>query len=463
MNMTINKFKSIVNSDKVLFKFLDELKSYPQLKAQYQNDLTSIYLSTEHLTKKDIKRKKAEAKEKYKLECEKLKAFQDSIKECANEITNGKISNSEINKLTDFEKRVNETQKIINEIVNKRGSKCYKYFLSDIKKYEQLGEKPILYVRNLTKYYKSKKTPTISALNFNVYPGEFHAFIGANGAGKTTTIKCLITSYYNWSGTILINGKKNETEAAKKNIGYIPEKASFPECFSTFSYLKWMVMLSGLKEKEASELVTKQLKDLKMWNLRQRSPNTFSSGQKKKILLAQSLVHDPDIIVMDEPVANLDPKARIEFFDTLLELRKQGKAIFVSSHVLAELDIYADSLTILDGGKIIYSGKKQELLEKYNVNEYLIRVSQKDNNKLLDIAKRMKISSSYDEEKKCNIFKIVKISDVTKLQKTLISKNIYVDLFQRNYPSLNDIYEDMIIFCSTDTMRETNPSKLEIK
>ena len=133
-------------------------------------------------------------------------------------------------------------------------------------------------------------------------------------------------------------------------------------------------MLSGLKEKEASELVTKQLKDLKMWNLRQRSPNTFSSGQKKKILLAQSLVHDPDIIIMDEPVANLDPKARIEFFDTLLELRKQGKAIFVSSHVLAELDIYADSLTILDGGKIIYSGKKQELLEKYNVNEYLIRV-----------------------------------------------------------------------------------------
>ena len=216
MNMTINKFKSIVNSDKVLFKFLDELKSYPQLKAQYQNDLTSIYLSTEHLTKKDIKRKKAEA----------------------NEITNGKISNNEINKLTDFEKRVNETQKIINEIVNKRGSKCYKYFLSDIKKYEQLSEKPILYVRNLTKYYKSKKTPTISALNFNVYPGEFHAFIGANGAGKTTTIKCLITSYYNWSGTILINGKKNETEAAKKNIGYIPEKASFPECFSTFSYLK---------------------------------------------------------------------------------------------------------------------------------------------------------------------------------------------------------------------------------
>ena len=75
----------------------------------------------------------------------------------------------------------------------------------------------------------------------------------------------------------------------------------------------------------------------------------------------------------------------------------------------------------------------------------------------------MKISSSYDEEKKCNIFKIVKKSDVTKLQKTLISKNIYVDLFQRNYPSLNDIYEDMIVFGSTDTMRETNPSKLEIK
>ena len=463
MNINKAKFNSIVKSDAQLFRFLDELKSFPQLKANYHNDLMNIYLSAEHLTKKDIKYKKQEAKEKYKSECEKLEGLQNYIKKCVDKITHGKISHKKISKLSDFEKRVNETQKIINEIINKRGSKCYKYFSSDIKKYELLNKKPILYVRNLTKYYKSKKTPTISALNFDVFPGEFHAFIGANGAGKTTTIKCLITSYYNWSGTILISGKKNETEAAKKNIGYIPEKASFPERFSTFSYLKWMVMLSGMKEKEAKELVEKQLKDLKMWNLRQRSPNTFSSGQKKKILLAQSLVHDPDIIIMDEPVANLDPRARIEFFDTLLELRKRGKAIFVSSHVLAELDIYADSLTILDGGKIIYSGKKQDLLDKYNINEYLIRVNKKDSDKLLDIAKKMKISSFYDEEKKCNIFKIVNKNYVTKLQKALISNNIYVDLFQRNYPSLNDIYEDMIVYGSTDTMRETNPSKLEIK
>lgn len=463
MKMTSAKLNSIVKSDAELFKFLDELKSFPQLKAKYHNDLTSIYLSTEHLTKKDIKQKKQEVKEEYKLEYGKLVEFQNSIKECVDELTHGKISHNGTNKLTDFEKRVNETQKIINEIINKRGSKCYKYFLSDIKKYEQLKDKPILYVRNLTKYYKSKKTPTISTLNFDVFPGEFHAFIGANGAGKTTTIKCLITSYYNWSGTILISGKKNETETAKKNIGYIPEKANFPERFSTFSYLKWMVMLSGLKENQANELVEKQLKDLKMWNLRKRSPNTFSSGQKKKILLAQSLVHDPDIIIMDEPVANLDPRARIEFFDTLLKLRKRGKAIFISSHVLAELDIYADSLTILDGGKIIYSGKKQDLLDKYNINEYLIRVNEKDSKKLMDITKKMKISSVYDEEKKCNIFKIVNKSDVTKLQKTLISNNIYVDLFQCNYPSLNDIYEDMIVYGSTDTMRETNPSKLEIK
>ena len=457
MMMTTKKFNELLKSDEVLFKFLDELKSYPQLKAKYHNVLTDIYLAVEHLTKNDIKERKKQVKHNYLLEVAQLEAFQNSIKDCANQLIASKSDSAE------FATKVNETLKIINEIINKRGAKCYKYFESDIKKYDQLKEKPILYVRNLTKYYKSKKTPTISALNFDVFPGEFHAFIGANGAGKTTTIKCLITSYYNWSGTILIGGKKNETEAAKKNIGYIPEKASFPERFSTFSYLKWMVMLSGLEEKAAEELVEKQLKELKMWNLRHRSPNTFSSGQKKKILLAQSLVHDPDIIIMDEPVANLDPRARIEFFDSLLELRKQGKAIFVSSHVLAELDIYADSLTILDGGKIVYSGKKQDLLDKYNIDEYLIKVDKKDNDKLLVIAKKMKISSKYDEEKKCYIFKISNKNDVSKLQKTLVSKNIYVDLFKCNYPSLNDIYENMIVYGSTDTMRETNSPKNKTK
>lgn len=450
MKIDVLHFKQLLDSDDKLFKFIDSIVSYPSLKAQYYHDINDIRLSSKHLTRKDIRNKKEEIKEVYKNGKKNNIELLDSINECAKDTVILESYPAS---------RISETINIIKEIVEKRCCKIHKFFQSDMKRFNKLKQKPILYVRNLTKYYKSKKVPTIDALNFDVYPGEFHAFIGANGAGKTTTIKSLIGSYYKWSGTILIDGKPNISEEAKRQICYIPEKANFPERFSAISYLKWMVMLSGVSQKQAKELAEKKLKEMNMWNLRNRSPNTFSSGQQKKILLAQSLVCDPKMIIMDEPVANLDPKARIEFFDTLLDLVKQGKSIFASSHVLAELDIYADSLTILDGGKIKYSGKKEALLSKYNVDEYLIDVDKKQKEKFNKIMKKMKINVCYDKTKKCNLLKISDPKSVIKLQEELSKKKIYVNLFKRNYPNLTDIYEDMIIYGSRDTMKETLDNK----
>jgi ABC-2 type transport system ATP-binding protein len=114
----------------------------------------------------------------------------------------------------------------------------HKYDERDIVSYQTLKPAPILYVKNLTKKYFGKKKPAINNISFNVFPGEFHAFIGANGAGKTTTIKCLIGAYANWNGTVLINGHKNNKEIAKKKLGYIPESARFPEKLSAIKYLQ---------------------------------------------------------------------------------------------------------------------------------------------------------------------------------------------------------------------------------
>ncbi|GHU47742.1 hypothetical protein FACS1894218_2820 [Bacilli bacterium] len=114
----------------------------------------------------------------------------------------------------------------------------HKYSSSEIKEYNQMTIKPILFVRNLSKRYFGKKQPAIEKISFDVFPGQFHAFIGANGAGKTTTIKCLIGAYANWSGTVLINGIRNNKEDAKKKLGYIPENARFPDKFSAFKYLQ---------------------------------------------------------------------------------------------------------------------------------------------------------------------------------------------------------------------------------
>ena len=241
--------------------------------------------------------------------------------------------------------------------------------------YQKLDRKPILFVENLFKRYPRKKKPTINNISFNVYPGQFHAFIGANGAGKTTSIKSIIGAYARWSGTVLINGCKNTSIEAKKFLGYIPENARFPQRMSCYSYLVWMAKLSGLTSIEAKRFAKTRLTDLNMWNLRKKSPNSFSSGQKKKVLLAQALINNPHVLIMDEPAANLDPKARLELFETLGKLTKEGKAIFISSHVLAEMDRYANAATILDGGKIVFTGTIKELFDKYADRKLSVQVS----------------------------------------------------------------------------------------
>ncbi|MDR0826101.1 MAG: ABC transporter ATP-binding protein [Mycoplasmataceae bacterium] len=328
----------------------------------------------------------------------------------------------------------------------------HKYFLSDIQEYTQMPIKPILFVRGLSKRYFRKKSPAIEKISFDVFPGQFHAFIGANGAGKTTTIKCLIGAYANWSGTVLINGVKNSKEEAKRKLGYIPENARFPEKFSAFRYLQWMVMLSGFSSNDAREYAADKLKSLKMWSLRKKSPNSFSSGQKKKILLAQALIHDPDIIIMDEPVANLDPKARIEFFNLLLDLKQKGKAIFISSHVLAELDRYSDSATVLDGGRIVYDGDRKKLMSMFSKNGYEVSVDKE--NLVIDYLKKHKIPYKKNEENNNLIIEFENKKLIANFQEYLVSHKVDIILFKKVEPSLEQVYEKLVIKGSVDTMKE---------
>ena len=233
----------------------------------------------------------------------------------------------------------------------------------------------IVEVQNFTKQYPKTPRPAVSKLNFKIRKGQFHAFIGANGAGKTTTMKALVGAYApsKWDGEILIDGIANDKSLAKEKLGYVPEKAVFPKNFTTKQYLENMARLSGLSNEDAKKFAETKLKEFKMEKLANKTPELFSSGQKKKILCAQALCHDPDVLILDEPAANLDPIARIELFNLLKQVQSQGKSIFISSHILAEVGQYANYATILDGGKIVYSGPitKRNTLEKL-YNKYVL-------------------------------------------------------------------------------------------
>ena len=329
----------------------------------------------------------------------------------------------------------------------KKDIKLYRdYYFSSPKK-DALKYKPnpayILEVINLYKKYKPKSPWIINNLNFHIQKGEFHAFIGGNGAGKTTTIKSIIGAYAKFNGCVYIAGKNNFTKESKKFMGYIPEVAKFPDGMSAREYLISMCEMSGLSHQKSVIYTDKKLKEFHMIRLAKKSPNNFSSGQKKKILLAQALVHNPDLLIMDEPAANLDPIARMEFFSTLKQLQKQGKAIFISSHILSELDKFADSCTVLDGGKIVYTGKVD-----VDYTSYLVTINPNKFETLNKIFIKFNINASNISGNQCMLDHFSNL----KLLQDWLNKN-YIIEFKKYKRTLEDIYNKYVIKGSIETMK----------
>lgn len=288
-------------------------------------------------------------------------------------LENSKLLDDEI-----FDDNQNDNQAIDEGKSNEQENQSISKPIKVLEKPLTIDPDVLLEVKGLTKRYSRKAKPAVNQISFQVRKGEFHAFVGANGAGKTTTIKSIVGAYAKFQGEIKICGIDNRSKLSRIKLGYIPEIARFPSRLSAYKYLNSMAMLNGLDKKEANNFTKNILEKFNMTALQKVSPNNFSSGQKKKILLAQALSNNPDILVMDEPAANLDPRSRIEFFDILKDLQKQGKSIFISSHILSELDIYANAVTILDGGKIVYTGKRRE--EQFDDNAYAYKLVLKNEN-----------------------------------------------------------------------------------
>jgi ABC-2 type transport system ATP-binding protein len=209
-----------------------------------------------------------------------------------------------------------------------------------------------------------------------------------------------------------------------------------------------MMMLSGVERHAAKKLAHDELKKIHMLNLKNKSPNTFSSGQKKKILLAQALINKPNLLIMDEPVANLDPEARMEFFGLLTSLKQEGKAILISSHVLSELDLYFDSATIIDGGKIVFSGTKLELLKRLGKANYLIHSTN-------DTLIKKFCSTHHISHTDLNDALVINTNNLpflTKLQAYLAKQHVTILQFSLNKISLEQVYKKMVLKGSVDTM-----------
>ena len=211
-------------------------------------------------------------------------------------------------------------------------------------------------VKNLVKHFGKNKA--VDDISFSFSKGQIFGFIGPNGAGKTTTIRIISTLLEPDKGDILFNGTsiKEYPEDIRRILGYMPDSLPEHTDIKVEEYIDFFARAFGLKGKAR----TKAIKDINEFTglepLRQKYLKALSKGMKQRVSLARALIHNPKVLIMDEPAAGLDPRARIELRELMKILADNGKVILVSSHILSELEDICHGTVIIEKGKILHSG-----------------------------------------------------------------------------------------------------------
>jgi ABC-2 type transport system ATP-binding protein len=223
------------------------------------------------------------------------------------------------------------------------------------------GSNPFVSLRGVSKNYY-----TFIALNnvsFEIKEGEIFGYIGPNGAGKTTTMKILVGLLGDFQGEVFIGGYQvpKQKDEVHKLLGYLPQNVAFQEWRTVNHALKTLGKLSGLSEAEVESRIPEILDMLSLGDIRHKKISQLSGGMIQKVGLAQALLHDPKLLILDEPLSGLDPLSRHQFKEIVLKLRKRGTTILFSSHILSDVQDVADRIGIISRGKIKQIGTLNEL------------------------------------------------------------------------------------------------------
>ncbi len=201
----------------------------------------------------------------------------------------------------------------------------------------------------------------VDGLTLSVVEGEILGFLGTNGAGKTTTIKMLLGLIPADSGRIEVIGADPRKALTRRRIGYMPETAYYYPFLNVHELLQFYGGLCGMDKalikKRSDELIEK----VGLQHAGNRLLRTYSKGMLQRAGIVQALLHDPDLLILDEPFTGLDPLARIHFRDLIFDLKKAGKTVFFSSHELSEAELICDRVAILKGGKCVFEGAVKEI------------------------------------------------------------------------------------------------------
>jgi ABC-2 type transport system ATP-binding protein len=220
----------------------------------------------------------------------------------------------------------------------------------------------MLEIKGLTKKYKDK----LALDNFTyTFEKGVYGLLGPNGAGKSTLMNILVDGIKKSGGDIRYNGK-NITKLGYKYrdiIGYVPQQQGMYDSFTAEEFLNYIANLKGINKKEISDKVTEMLEFVNLENVRKKKLGGFSGGMKQRILIAQALINDPDILILDEPTAGLDPNERIRIRNLIAQI-SINKIVIIATHIVSDIEFIANKIIMLSAGKIIKNGSPSELLSE---------------------------------------------------------------------------------------------------
>lgn len=228
----------------------------------------------------------------------------------------------------------------------------------------------ILELRALSKSYA---VPVLKEVSLSLKEGESLALVGANGAGKSTLIKILLGLVKATQGSALIFGHDVSSAASRQSVGYLPEKSAFWPELSAVEILSFFAELRGLRGEAKERRIAMLLSALGLANRGTRAMGTYSKGMLQRVGIALALLHDPDLIILDEPMSGLDPRAQEKLRSILLNLKKRGKTLLISSHSLDDIRLLCDRVIVLERGQVVADGPTssvlQDLTERYRSSE----------------------------------------------------------------------------------------------
>ncbi len=299
----------------------------------------------------------------------------------------------------------------------------------------------MLKIKELTKKYG--RFTAVDELNLEVSDGEIFGFVGPNGAGKTTTMKIICGLMAANDGEVSVNGIDaiKDTTSAKEIIGYMPDFFGVYDDLKVKEYLDFYASIYNIKANERKKISDDLLELVDLTDKKESYVDSLSRGMKQRLCLARSLVHNPKLLVLDEPASGMDPRARVEMKEILRNLKTLGKTIIISSHILSELSELCTSIGIIDRGKMVISGKVSEIMQQvYSKRMIRVKVFDKLDEALRVIQEFPFVVSAVAGEGFIEVGFDGKDEEMSMLLKSLIQKDVPVITFTQLDGNLEDVF-----------------------